>query len=403
MNRRQFNRSIVLAGATSAATCRLLTARAFGQSGKAASGGPARSLRSYDSRASLRESPVEFGRCLGDKFIRSKPNTYYANSTEEKFYPWLYPTGVALWALCQLSDASGDPRYLGFVQESFDHYIKEGKVVCRDMNDGGAMGHALLELNKRRPARRYREVLDMITDFYDHKQPRLCDGSLCYWREPHRRRTWIDALFIVCPVLTKSAELLDKPQRYDDVFRQFFNYTVRLQDPKIRLYYQGWGWGVNRTSHSPGFWSRGNGWVLMAMTEVLRTIPDSHPQWSKLFAIYRDFAEAVLKAQDAAGMWHQLMTRHDSFKETSGTAMFVYSFIHGRRRGWLSREYQDAALKAFQGLREMVDLEGNIYNTCIGTGTQDTLEDYYQRKTPVNDSHGIGPMILAACAAGSAG
>ena len=50
---------------------------------------------------------------------------------------------------------------------------------------------------------------------------------------------------------------------------------------------------------------------------------------------------------------------------------------------------------------EVRDVEGNIHNTCIGTGTQSTLDDYYRRKTPVNDSHGIGPVILAACAIAS--
>ena len=43
-------------------------------------------------------------------------------------------------------------------------------------------------------------------------------------------------------------------------------------------------------------------------------------------------------------------------------------------------------------------LSRSIHNTCIGTGTQNTLDDYYQRKTPVNDTHGIGPVILAASA-----
>ena len=201
--------------------------------------------------------------------------------------------------------------------------------------------------------------------------------------------------------MAKSAGVLDQPQRCDDVFRQFFNYTVRLQDPEIKLFYQGWGWGTNRTTHSPGFWSRGNGWVLMAMTEVLKAVPEDHPEWRKLLGVCREFAAAVLKAQDETGLWHQLMTRHDSFEETSGTAMFVYSFIHGHRQGWLSDEYRDSAQRGFTGLRGMVDVEGNIHNTCVGTGTQSTLEDYYRRTTPVNNSHGIGPVILAGCAVGS--
>ena len=392
MNRREFGRRIALAGASGLMTFRSNVTKA--------SGDRADDL-AYTSRADMDESPLEFARVLGDKFINSQPQVYYPTTKEAKFYPWLYPTGVALWALCRLSDLSGNPKYLDFVRDSFDYYIANDKVVCRTMNHGGCMGHALLELNVRRPERRYREVISMITDYYEHIHPRLLDGSLCYYKEPQRRRTWIDALFIVCPVLAKSAGLLDEPQHYDDVFRQFFNYTVRLQDPEIKLFYQGWGWGTNRTTHSPGFWSRGNGWVLMAMTEVLKTVPENHPQWRKLLGVCQEFAAAVLKAQGETGLWHQLMTRHDSFQETSGTAMFVYSFIHGHRHGWLSDKYRDSAQSAFEGLRRMVDLEGNIHNTCIGTGTQNTLDDYYQRETPLNDSHGIGPVILAACAAGS--
>ncbi len=378
MNRRQFNLGLAGAGAAGAAQ---------------------RREPSYVSRAGQKESPLELARAVGDKFITSSPHVYYPNRRKtDQFYPWQYPTGVALWALCKLSGASGESAYLDFVRRSFDYYIAENKVRVNNMNDGGCLGHALLALNNRVPASRYQKVIAMTADYYEHRQPRLLDGSLCYVHEPERRRTWIDALFIVCPFLAKSAELLGKPHLYDDVLRQFFNYTVRLQDPEVKLYYQGWGWGTNRTTHAPGFWGRGNGWVLMAMTEVLQTIPPDHPGWSKLLGVYQDFAGAVLNAQGAAGMWHQLMTRHDSYEETSGTAMFVYSFLHGRQRGWLSAEYRDSALRAFEGLRRMVDVDGNIYNTCIGTGTQSTLDEYYQRETPVNDSHGIGPVILAACA-----
>jgi len=397
MHRREFNRRLALAGASGVGTASLLARIANGQDAKLPSSEQTR-RQPYVSRAETDESPLEFGKFLADKFITAKPQVYYPRTTETEFFPWCYPTGVALWALCQLSDVSSDPRYLAFVRESFDFYIDEGKVVCRTMNHGGAMGHALFELNQRHPDRRYLDTVRMITDFYENRQPRLPDGSFCYYQEPERRRTWIDALFIVCPVLAKSAELLGQPQRYDEVLRQFFNYTVRLQDPELKLYYQGWGWGTNRTTHSPGFWSRGNGWVLMAMTEVLKTIPPSHRGWKKLFAIYHDFAEAVLNAQGADGLWHQLMTRHDSFEETSGTAMFIYSFVHGHQCGWLAKEFLESAIKAFAGLKTMVDVEGNIYNTCVGTGTQSTLEDYYRRPTPINDCHGIGPVILAACA-----
>ena len=213
------------------------------------SSAPAPNAQSYVSRAGIKESPLDLARCVADKFIRSKPQTYYPSSKEEKYYPWLYPTGVALWAFCQVSDLSGDPKYLDYVQKSFDYYLAENKVVVRDMNDGGCLGHAMLELHRRRPDPRYRAAIQMITEYYEHRQPRLLDGSLCYHQEPERRRTWIDALFIVCPLLAKSAELLGQPQRYDDVLPPILQLHGPAAGPRNQALLPGLGLG--RQPHQP--------------------------------------------------------------------------------------------------------------------------------------------------------
>jgi hypothetical protein len=39
--------------------------------------------------------------------------------------------------------------------------------------------------------------------------------------------------------------------------------------------------------------------------------------------------------------------------------------------------------------------DGMIEGTCAGTGVSDDLADYYRRPTPLNDVHGIGPVLLA--------
>jgi len=351
----------------------------------------------YDNKD---KTALEIARLVADKYITSSPQTYSPNFPQDKvFHPWIYPTGVTLWSLCQLYDITQDKRYLDFVSHSFDYYLDNNKIVYKiDMNKGGMMGHALLELNNRRPDPRYKELVRNISHYYEHEQSRLPDGSICYKRKPELRRTWIDSLFVWCPIQAKSAKLFNQSQRYKDVMQQFFNFTTRLQDPSVKLFYQGWGWGKNRTTHSPGFWCRGNGWVIMAMTESLSAIPLNELGREKLLGIYRDFAQAILKQQAPSGRWHQLMTRPDSYQETSGTAMFIYSFATGFNKGWLTEKYKDAALKAFAGLKDKIDQDGNIYDTCVSCGSQDTLKAYYQREKRTNEVHAIGPVILAACA-----
>jgi hypothetical protein len=39
--------------------------------------------------------------------------------------------------------------------------------------------------------------------------------------------------------------------------------------------------------------------------------------------------------------------------------------------------------------------DGQIEGTCAGTGVSDKLADYYARPKPLNDPHGVGPVLLA--------
>jgi unsaturated rhamnogalacturonyl hydrolase len=352
-------------------------------------------------------NPKDVAALVGDKYITFgyPPGQIEMEPAEEggpKTYRCLYPTGVTLWALVRFSGLTREAKYLDFVERSFDFYLSRGRLKYNTIDEGGAACHALWELNQKRPKDAYARFLRDAVQYYERHQPRLLDRSFCFEFETWRRRTWLDALFMLCPLLAKSAGFLDLSRIHDDVLRQLFNYTVRLQDPEIGLYHQGWGWGINRTTHSPGFWSRANGWLSMALVEVLKAVPAGCEGWDELLELFRSFCQAVRKVQDPSGRWHQLLTHPDSFEETSATAMFIYSFVEGHKKGWLPDAFREAAFRGFAGLKEKIDGEGNIYGTCIGTSTQDTLEDYYRRATPVNDWHGQGPVILAACAVASA-
>jgi rhamnogalacturonyl hydrolase YesR len=189
-------------------------------------------------------SPKDIAVLVGDKYINidfapGQIEMEPAEKAGQAYYRCLYPSGVSLWALCRLFDMTREAKYLDFVDQSFNFYISQERLKYRTIDEGGAVSHALLELNARRPKEIYPRLIRDITDHYEHRQPRLLDGSFCFEFETWRRRTWLDAIFMLCPLLAKSAGLLSRPRRYDDVLRQFFNYTVRLQDPEICLYHQG--------------------------------------------------------------------------------------------------------------------------------------------------------------------
>ena len=147
-------------------------------------------------------------------------------------------------------------------------------------------------------------------------------------------------------------------------------------------------------------WGRGNGWVLFSLTELLAVMPEDFHMRQQILDMYLDLCQGYLKLQGENGLWHQVLTHPDSYEETSCTSMFIYSFARGVRFGWIKEnagEYKNAVKKAVDGMtKKCIDVYGNIYGTCAGSHFS-FLPDYYKYnlKTRLNDTHGIGIVLLA--------
>lgn len=312
-------------------------------------------------------------------------------------YHWRYTEGVSLWALLLLHEELGSSTYLEQVRASLESYDENGRMYVHGGDEPidyiGAMAHAVLEYSVRSGDMRFLDKALEAARFFRDDVARTPEGLIAYHSDPERGRIWMDALFMVTPLMAKAGTHLGDESYYDDVLAQFEGFTERLRDPDVGLYHQGWNW--HGPGPSPGYWGRANGWTALAMTEVLDTIPQSYPGRDALLSLYQDFAEAIASHQGASGMWHQLLNRPDSYEETSCTAMFMYSLARGVQRGWLSDEYVDVVEGGFQGLSRMISLGGQIENICPGTSTRSSEEAYFDRGPRANDSHGIGPVLLA--------
>ena len=100
--------------------------------------------------------------------------------------------------------------------------------------------------------------------------------------------------------------------------------------------------------HSPEAhfsWARGNGWMAVGMAEVLRMLPKGSPYKERIMAGYKKMMAALLKNQEADGMWRQIIDDTEAWKETSGTAMFTYAMITGVKNGWLDKKTYGAAAR----------------------------------------------------------
>lgn len=110
------------------------------------------------------------------------------------------------------------------------------------------------------------------------------------------------------------------------------------------------GWDQSRsaafadpvTGQAPHVWDRAVGWYLVALVDVLDYYPEALPGHAKLLGYFQTLAAAVLDVQDESGGWWLVIDppypgMEGNYIESSGTAMFTYSFLKGIRKGYLEK------------------------------------------------------------------
>ena len=167
-------------------------------------------------------------------------------------------------------------------------------------------------------------------------------------------------------------------------------YLDKLQQPNGLFYH---------APDVPFFWGRGNGWVAAGMTELLRSLPENHPDRPQILNAYRKMLASLLKYQNQDGTWNQLIDHPEAWPETSSTGMFAFAMITGVKSGWLDKKmYAPAARKAWLGLVHYVDAAGDVSNVCEGTNKKNDLDYYLTRARNTGDLHGEAPILWSASA-----
>jgi rhamnogalacturonyl hydrolase YesR len=336
---------------------------------------------------------------------------------------WTYQWGVTLYGLLRASDATGDASFAGFVADhnrkasAYASYLravdqkysaaqKEGvdalleaskfrRFVRLDRLDFcGAMGHSMLEsVLKHRviPTPEENEILDYVADYIANKQGRI-EGEGLLFRPEAKNTLWIDDLYMSCPFLVRRAAQRQEPKLLDDAARQVKGFARRQQDADGLWFHAA---SVAENKRSPYKWGRANGWAMVTTVEVLSALPKDHPDRQALVDILKKHVDGVKKLQKPSGLWPQVLDHPELWEETSCSAMFAYAIARGVRRGWLPKEDLEVARKAYAGVMRNVTPDGDVLEVSEGTGIGETLEYYRDRKRPVNDHHGPGPVMFA--------
>jgi rhamnogalacturonyl hydrolase YesR len=264
----------------------------------------------------------------------------------------------------------------------------------RNLDDSGSMCAALIKASRAGldPAA-LRPCIDHYMKWISTGQFRFADGTLARNRPLHNA-LWLDDLYMSVPALAEMGALTGEGKYYDDAVKQILQFSARMFVAENGLYRHGW---IQEMEPHPSFyWARANGWAVVAMAELLSVLPENHPGRAAVLAQYRAHVRGLAATQGGAGLWHQLLDRTDSYPETSASAMFCYAIARGINRGWLDPlAYGPAASLAWNAVAKQVNAQGQVENTCVGTGMGFEPMFYYYRPVSVYAAHGYGPVLLA--------
>ncbi|WP_372772665.1 glycoside hydrolase family 105 protein [Mangrovibacterium sp.] len=321
-------------------------------------------------------------------------------------------------AIFELRDI--DPKFGEYLKTYIDFFLQEngeiGGYKLSDYNiDRVRPGNSMISLYKQYGDEKYRVGIETLVKQME-TQPRTKSGG--FWHKKiYPSQMWLDGLYMASPFLARYAKEFNQPKWFDEVTFQLKEVYKNTVDEKTGLVYHAWDesreqrWSNSETGQSKHFWSRGTGWYMMALVDVLEYLPEDHPERGDLISILNHLSEALLKVRDAeTGLWYQVLDKageERNYLEASGSAMFIYAFAKGVNTNWLDDKYLIVANEGFESLVNNLvvkDEDGFVVlkNTCgaCGLGGDPYREadyNYYVTEEIVdNDQKGVAPVILAA-------
>lgn len=217
---------------------------------------------------------------------------------------------------------------------------------------------------------------------------------------------WIDALQMAMPVYARLGVV------YNDTayFRKMYDLY------SFTKYHHGGNGLYNATDHlwwrdkdfvppykepngADCYWSRGNGWVFVALARTLTLLPKTDSHYNEYLQDFKNMAAALIKLQRKDGFWN--VSLHDSTqfggKETSGTALFTYGFAWGVNNGILDKkQYRSAIARAWNAMVKDALHPNGMLGYVQGTGKEpkDGQPVAYNH-IPDFEDYGLGCFLLA--------
>ena len=297
-------------------------------------------------------------------------------SAKDKNYcaqDWI--SGVLYNGLLDWAETSGNAKYFDFLKKTFSRFrwqvgnrMYHGDDLC--------VGQAYLDMYSK-----YKDPSMMIPtkariDWIIANPPA---ENIDITKGPSDRWWWCDALYMAPAVFTRLYSMTGDKKYIKFAYNEYIACYNHLYDRDEHLFYRDGNYiGKANDEGKKIFWSRGNGWVMGGLAEILKTLPQDDKKYRPFFEqLFKEMCAKIASLQGKDGYWRSDLLSPDIYPmpETSGTGLYTYALLYGINSGLLDEAtYLPVVKKGWEAMVKAVDTEGKLCWTQTVAAKPDKVE-----------------------------
>lgn len=310
---------------------------------------------------------------------------------------------LAIFALAKIADETGDAITMQQAMRHLNRYpdtMRHPRYNFEAYRAGGN-GQAYLLMRGKNEAK-----AEVVRAYAEEtlRAPADDQGILIMPGRPEKKQIWIDVVTAVSPYMLYAGLYFDEPRYIDFALNQCFAMYDAFEDPENHLLHQSRGFiDGDITALSTDHWSRGNGWGIIGLAEILQYLPRTDARYAEAERRFIRHCEAMLPYQTENGLWRQEIPDPLAWEESSGTGLILHSYGVGIRLGILdSEKFGPAFRRGLEGLvRHCINADFSTEKSCIGCLCPGSGPDKGTPKAYIvdkhahrNEPHSFAPIML---------
>ncbi|MFM2306241.1 MAG: hypothetical protein RLZZ367_910, partial [Bacteroidota bacterium] len=199
-------------------------------------------------------------------------------------YKWSWTNAALLNTMMkQYEQADGEKKqvYFNYIKKAMD---KTMGVANGHTPNGVASGMGLAFMYRITRDEKYLRKAELVYNQY-MKIKRTKDGAVSHLML--FRELWDDTMFMIGQFLLEMYRATGDEKYLNEFLTQYRLHNEKLQVKEYGLWVHGWdskkwghcmfcsqvGWADRQTGTSAEMWGRGNGWIVVTLSDALRIIP----------------------------------------------------------------------------------------------------------------------------------